>query len=224
MLLTEELSESLIRAGLSRIIFSFDDMEPEVFNKIRVGSDYDKVLSNIKTFIGVSMKLGSRNTHMVVGALKIPAAGDKLHLDMKPKMSHNFVRHFKGLPVVIWPNWAHNWASDFVAGAAGMAGGEPIKSYYPCSLLWGEISIRWDGTVIPCCYDLSNEQPMGKFPEKSLDGIWNGDEYMRLRQSHISGKLPEAPLCLGCSSLQHTSKLDRLFGDEAEKYKKILSS
>jgi MoaA/NifB/PqqE/SkfB family radical SAM enzyme len=218
MLLTEDMSEKLIRSGLDLIMFSFDDEKPRVVEEMRKGADYDRMFGNIKTFADVRGKLNASKPEMVVTALKIPKRKDKDSLNKKPRMSHDFVNRFKGMPVKILPNWAHHWASDFVAVAGEMVGMEPLGPYYPCKMLWGETSVRWDGTVIPCCYDLRGEQPLGIFPDKGLDDIWNSDEYVNLREAHISGRIMEVPLCRGCSMLRQTHKLDKVFCEASTEY------
>ncbi len=223
MLLNEDLSRQLIRSGLNRIILSFDDEPPEVVEEIRLGANYARMSENIINFIEIHQKSTPPKPQIIIAALRIPRSKDKENTNRKPRISHSYVSRFKGLPVTILPSWAHHWASDFVADAEDMLGIPPLTSYYPCRMPWGETSIRWDGTVLPCCYDLRGDQPLGKFPDRSLADIWNGDEYIRLREMHFSGRAQEIGLCRGCSLLRETDKLDRIFGDEADNYKVILS-
>jgi len=42
--------EKIIDAGLDRVIFSMDGATKESYEKIRVGSDYDRLVNNIRTF------------------------------------------------------------------------------------------------------------------------------------------------------------------------------
>jgi len=220
MLLDDDMSERLIRAGLTRIHFSFDDFTPEQHEKIRIGSDRDTAYRNILRFIETRRRLGSETPTQIIAALKIPPESRTDTRADEPVMSDEFRKLFIGLPVTVLLIWAHHWASDFTAEAEGMAPRARLADYYPCHLLWNEMSIRWDGTVVPCCYDLRGEQPVGKFPDDGLLEIWNGRELMALRQSHIGGRAGRIPLCRGCSALRDTSFMDEFFGDAAHIYKK----
>ena len=60
-LLTESLSKSLIMSGLDKLFFSFDSPNRETYNKIRIGTNYDKVLGNIKRFMEIREEFGSIN-------------------------------------------------------------------------------------------------------------------------------------------------------------------
>ena len=51
--LTDEMSHKLLEAGLDSIFFSVDSFSREIFNKIRIGADYDKVVQNIINFVKI---------------------------------------------------------------------------------------------------------------------------------------------------------------------------
>ncbi len=48
-LITKQVAERLVELQLDRLAFSLDAATPELFNKIRRGADFKKVLSNIRT-------------------------------------------------------------------------------------------------------------------------------------------------------------------------------
>lgn len=49
-----------------------------------------------------------------------------------------------------------------------------------CHLPWFRLSVHQDGQVHVCCY---NTKELGHIPEQSLQEIWEGEAYNRLRQS-----------------------------------------
>lgn len=51
-----------------------------------------------------------------------------------------------------------------------------------CHLPWFRLSVCSDGLVHVCCY---NTKELGHVPEQSLQEIWEGELYNRLRQSII---------------------------------------
>ena len=52
--LNETLSIDLIAAGLSSMIFSIDGPNQEIASRIRAGTDFRKVINNIKSFVRIS--------------------------------------------------------------------------------------------------------------------------------------------------------------------------
>lgn len=56
------------------------------------------------------------------------------------------------------------------------------KSSY-CDHVINTITVRADGNVVPCCYDLTSQLVMGNIMEQPLLHIWNSLPYNNLRQS-----------------------------------------
>ena len=75
------------------------------------------------------------------------------------------------------------------------------RKYVPCTFLWYSLSIKWDGTVVPCCVDLAGDMPLGDVRKESLLKIWNGQRLIQLREKIASGKYRDIALCGGCDIL-----------------------
>ena len=56
MLLKNDLIEKFVKGGLAFLNFSFDGVTAETYNKIRRGSDFNKVLSNIKKVVEIKKR------------------------------------------------------------------------------------------------------------------------------------------------------------------------
>lgn len=54
MLLDRRMSNDLIQAGLDSIAFSIDEPNQEVANTVRKGSDFDRIIQNIKGFVNAA--------------------------------------------------------------------------------------------------------------------------------------------------------------------------
>jgi hypothetical protein len=222
MLLNEDISEKLIRAGLKEIFFSFDDTTPEEYERNRVGARREVVYENIRRFLDVRERLNSKDPMTVIACLKFPREGDTLSTHGQLVPSQELQALFEGLPVCWSVGWAHHWAGDFTADVDGMPPLAPLESYYPCSMPWLETTIRWDGTMVPCCYDLRSGQPLGRFPDQSLLELWNGPGLRGLRQDMVRGRAHTIPLCSGCSPMRDPSGLDDFFGPAASIYKHFI--
>ena len=55
--LKKEISENIIKAGLDTIIFSIDGIDKQTHENIRVDTNFDCVVTNVKTLLKSGMKL-----------------------------------------------------------------------------------------------------------------------------------------------------------------------
>uniref|UniRef100_A0A6M3INC0 Putative radical SAM superfamily protein n=1 Tax=viral metagenome TaxID=1070528 RepID=A0A6M3INC0_9ZZZZ len=78
----------------------------------------------------------------------------------------------------------------------------PVFAPNPCSRLWREMTVRVDGTVLPCCRDVDAEFPLGNAFEQQIGDIWRGIPAALFREAHRKGKIP---MCRACT-WQHTYK------------------
>jgi MoaA/NifB/PqqE/SkfB family radical SAM enzyme len=61
VLLTEQFSINLINSGLTRIQISIDATSADIYDQMRPGGDFKKVVDNISTLLEVRKKLNSGN-------------------------------------------------------------------------------------------------------------------------------------------------------------------
>ncbi len=57
------------------------------------------------------------------------------------------------------------------------------------------------GAVHPCCQVLGRDEEavLGHMSDNTFDEIWNGEEYQKLREGHMTGDYPS--YCKGCDFL-----------------------
>ena len=66
-----------------------------------------------------------------------------------------------------------------------------------CDHVEATITVRWNGDVVACCYDLTSQYVLGNILQDDLSTIWNNDKYIRLRQS--INKKEFVPMCSNCN-------------------------
>lgn len=69
-----------------------------------------------------------------------------------------------------------------------------------CWILDETITVRWNGDVVPCCYDLASQAVVGNINICNLIDIYNGSEYADFRKK-IDSYIPHE-LCNRCYILQ----------------------
>ena len=196
-LLTPQLSEKILNAGLDAIYFSFDGCSAEIYEKIRVGSNFNKTLANIIRFL----ELKKEFKHKTTAELQI------LIMDQDGKKDYEknieaFKEKFKRLPLnLIQSRQPSTWGSK-LSSTAKYDFKKLGKIYSPCSYLWCSMHILWDGTAVACTSDFFAENTLGKFPEQSLKEIWNGEKYQIFRKAMLRKEyMNYFKTCNDCDSL-----------------------
>ncbi len=97
---------------------------------------------------------------------------------------------FKSVWASVWP---HFRVQDWSFAEARMSGA-PRNC---CDHVRSTITIRWNGDVVPCCYDLTSACMLGNIHQHILPDIWNNAGYQELRRSIDTREFK--PLCKNCN-------------------------
>ena len=213
LLLIEELSERIISSGLKHLIVSVDGGEESTFREIR-GGNLAKVLQNLRNFITIKDKTGSRTPNvmvMVVGMKanlkEVPAIVDAIkevgvrHLTVKgintsfneelkqerlEKKDSELLREFQ----------ASSAESGVVLDVAISPEQDYTNKQIKCRWPWARTNVTVSGDVTPCCHIIDNKHiRLGNLFNESFESIWNSRKYSELR---TSVKNKTSPLCKNC--------------------------
>ena len=58
--------------------------------------------------------------------------------------------------------------------------------------------VWFDGKINPCDTDYKSDLIMGNIKEVSLSNAWRGENYTRLRKSHVNGQRENVSPCNRC--------------------------
>ncbi len=180
-LLKPELSRELVKLKhLSHIAFSFDGASKESYEAIRVNADYEKVTSNIHSFLEAK---GDKPIRTSISCTEQPINEPEIiemYRQWTPLVDEMTVNHLAidGRPQRL------NW----------------VPNRIPCGDLWHFMVILTDGKVVPCCRDYLYKFDLGNIKDSSLETIWRGEQYNRLRRLHMEGKWNDIPICNDCDT------------------------
>jgi len=107
------------------------------------------------------------------------------------------VSGFKSTYALQWPHMGDSGKFDFLT-----VDGEDSNE---CDHVINTLTIRADGSVIPCCYDLTSKLVMGNILDQALTDIWNGRKYQILRRSIASKKY--ISICASCAVVRPATYL-----------------
>ena len=196
-LLTEERSNLLLDSGLDFLSFSFDGYEKEIYEKIRVGANFEKTLSNIRNFLLLKKKLKKKSPYTVFTVIEFTESS-KPQDETKKK---EFINQFNSLPLDNFVSRRpHNWAGDYSIGE-GKSNFSKENGYLPCTFLWYSLTIFWDGKVLPCPQDFFGKNQLGNVKDVPLIKIWNSSALVSLRKKIASRQYEDIEPCKSCDRL-----------------------
>lgn len=182
MSLTPELSEELVKAGITMVAFSIDSISPERYELLRPGAKFEKVLHHLYRFCEEAEK----QDYLAIRVQRIEYPDES--------MPHEeFVEFFKdGFPRVNYVASNHYKEKELA--------GDISRESKPCAQLWQRMTITYDGWMGPCCeFNRFGEHRFGRFPDARIDYTWNGLEINELRRLHGLGKQNDVNACARCT-------------------------
>ncbi|PKG32042.1 radical SAM/SPASM domain-containing protein [Methanoregula sp.] len=179
--LDEVTIRSLIDAGLDRISISFEGYEKSVYEKYRVGSDFDLVVKNIGLLKKIKEELGTIKPLVRIQTVLIP------ELEGKEKDYADF-----------WSDRVDEVAYLDMKDEEGNPDHRGIQSDWACHMLWQRLAITWDGTILPCVHDIYEWMKFGNVSEISIRDAWNSLQEQDYRDLHRTGNAHSIPACDRC--------------------------
>ena len=199
-ILTGGIIDKILDAdAIDRISFSIDGNSPEENDKIRVGANFHKIAANIKRLINARNELGLKRPKIFIANTQIPETQSTGKIEIPKFLKEVFGEmeseiNYKCTYALIW------------AGMSIKPGAiKPDNNF--CDHIVNTFTIRANGDVVACCYDLTTEMLMGNVLEQSLEEIWHGKKYIGLRKAIASFNPPK--LCRGCEVLYPQAVMTR---------------
>ena len=193
LLLDENVSRALIRSGLTRIMISIDASSRDVYDRIRIGSDFDRVCSNVKRFVEIRNGMGS--VLPIVRVSFCVTSVNEHQLD-------DFIDYWS--EVVDFFSIQH-FGNTF-EGAAAKAREHLFSRehlYDPgdqprCAQPNKRVMVRHNGDVIPCCDASGLDLVIGNVHRQSLEEVWLGAAAGHIRRIQYESRYYDHPICRRC--------------------------
>lgn len=213
LLLTESLSEDLVRSGLKLLIVSVDGGSEDTFREIR-GGNLGKIIGNLKGFIAVKNRIGKKTPDV-----RVMMVGMKANINEIPSIIDTIkyagVRHItvKGINTsfdgkldgeilnekdsrLLQDYKAIALQSEVMLDIAVSAEPDFTSKRIKCRWPWIRAYVTVTGEVTPCCHIIDNKYiKLGNLFEESFETIWKGRNYSEFR---TSVKNKTSLLCKNC--------------------------
>ncbi len=193
LLLHKERSISLIKAGLDRIQISIDAYSEDVYNTIRPGSNYHKVIQNVLQLLEARKELKSLTPLVRVNFVRT---------ELNEHQLDSFVAFWEdkvdmiGVQEMIKPPKSSKDLNSKTTQE---------KPDFQCSFPYKQLVITAEGNVLPCCTFYGEQMPLGNILESykngtytSLQTFWQSKAMQELRAIHKAHSYASNPICKKC--------------------------
>jgi len=196
LLLDKDYSRSIIKAGMEELRFSVDGITQEVYELNRVGGEFKTVFENMKDIVKISKE---ENSEIRLIWQLIALKNNEDQIDEARKMANEIGIHFE----------VKTFAESVPESAPKNIKYRRKLKPLPCTDIYDQVLVYWNGDVVACCYDLEGDQIMGNLGKNTIEEIWNGKKFEKFRKnlkdSIFSHKL-QPEFCKGC--LKYSSPLE----------------
>jgi MoaA/NifB/PqqE/SkfB family radical SAM enzyme len=172
--LNEDKAQQLLDAGLNLLTISFEGVNQEVYENLRIKGNYKVTLKNIQHILDLKRRLGAK-TKITIEIIELP--------ETLP-----YLDKFQSQMIGLGADQVHrkvyrNWVGYLKAQKNISLEDE----YSVCSYPWRSMAVLWDGTFVPCCVDYDGKLPLGTYKE-GIMAAWNSKTMQNLRQYLIFRK------------------------------------
>lgn len=185
-LISEDIAQGMIDAGLDAINISVDASGKEVFESTRLNLNYDDVIRNIETLVRLRKAAGRVRPKLILSFVRQNNSVDE----------QQFIDHWRKIADKIHITDLHNWAGTLNATS---------DVNYPCYRMWQTFTVLWDGRVSLCCADFDGRHILGDLRTSTIADVWNGPAYREVRRQHLESGGPE--ICRSCDLPKKDSPL-----------------
>ena len=177
--LTADISEKLVDVGLDRISVSFEGTTKEVYEKNRVGANYEKTVANILRLKQIRDLKAAENPKIRVQMVNLPGLDcDEYKRFWKDKVDEVACLKHQDKSIKTRKT-ASNWQ---------------------CTYLWRRCSVLWDGTILFCGCNRDDYGSIESGNIKNIDikSVWNSDKVNNVRSLHEKGQAHKISVCNKC--------------------------
>jgi len=235
-LIDEAVARELVKAGVDGIYLSMDGASKETYESIKVGCDYDRLLTNLRTLLNIKKELRSpipelcirfvinnQNMHEMADFIKVISSlgpkelwGDGAKIHFVTLLDYPEIHH-------LYPD---NIPEKYVQKAIEAAKNDPnslpvifartetLPSINKC-LAWMEpyfALVPHPMTVACCALMMSNNRAevekysFGDYTKESFKDIWSSSYYKHFRKAVTNPKAPVPAACVGCRAYDTTER------------------
>lgn len=187
-LLTEDLSNDLLVAGVDSIKVSFNAGRKS-YALIHGVDAYDRIVNNIKNFDRLRKEKGHCAFYISFVAVRQTIhEAEEVKTDLGEYVDEIIVMNANGRGGSVFDHTSKLYIAD-----------DEYTFQYPCSQLFNNVYVTAEGYMIICCQDFENLTVVADLHHESVVNAWTNEKFTRFREKYLNHDL-EGTLCKNCIS------------------------
>ncbi len=180
--LNDKICHAVFKNNVTQIIISSDHYIKEDYERLRLGSNFEKVVENVDLLFNIREKFYPNS----LTEIRISGVDNERNLD-REKFKDFWIKRCDhvsaGYPLERWNTYEN----------------EPdINTKDPCENLWDRMYIWFDGKVNPCDADYKSYLSYGSAKEYSLKELWSNKIISKTRNQHLNNDRTKINPCDRC--------------------------
>jgi len=189
---TQKDLRELLRAGVDAIEFSVDAGDPETYARVRPGLDWETLNRNVQTAVELRNSSGSE-TRIITSVINQRGVDVERATKYWSSVADN-------VQIRKYLTWGYNKNRS-----ADDSSYLPPEDRIPCPWLFERLNIDSRGDVTLCGEDIAFNEKFANIMHRRIKDIWQGAEFITLREKHLAGRGHEIPICSRCPDRQYRS-------------------
>jgi MoaA/NifB/PqqE/SkfB family radical SAM enzyme len=213
-LMNEKAARRIVELGVDQIFLSLDGATKETYERIRVGANFDKVISNARRLMQVKRDMRKKRPEVKINTVvcltnyhELPAIVELAHEIGVGMVQFVNVITFESTTDLDTAGVQQEVRAKFRdalqrARQLGILVKVELFNKLPvqqCDFPWRRNFVTYDGYVHPCCYTTQtgdrraqNQRSLGNLLDHSFTDVWRSEVYSAFRSKLQRGILPTA--------------------------------
>lgn len=217
-LLTPSMTDSLISAGLTRLVASIQGTSAAKYREVcGANIDFDNLVQNLRYFF---LHKGKAHAYIKVVDCALDGKEDEQRFyDMFGDICDTIaVEH--AVPIHSGVNF-DSFLKD--GGDEVTQFGLPVSDVHICPQPFFTMQINPDGKVVPC-FSFDYPGIMGDCHDEAVDQIWKSRRFQEFRRSTLDGSRGASPVCADCNIIKYRLFPEDVLNNDADRLKKFYES
>ena len=205
-LLSKEVSDGMIDAGLDTLHISIEGINAEEYKRVAgVDIDFEQLIQNITYFYE-----NKKNTYVYIKTIDCGMSSkdkDKFKLLFNHICDDLFIEN----AIDAWQG-----AGSDKTYLTDNRYNESVTKAVICPRLFFTCDIHFDGSVVACGHDWSEQYIVGNINSDTIANIWGNEKFEHIRNIHLAGDADKIERCRNCVSRTEClpkDNIDRLLED-----------
>jgi MoaA/NifB/PqqE/SkfB family radical SAM enzyme len=194
LLLDDKAQERLLNAKVALIDISIDALTKPVYEAVRRGGNYQKLMRNVFGLLARIRKTKAVTKTMV----------SFISQNENAEEAEWFGKYWEPLADYVMIRSLHSAAGQVKIGESRERNLAGSQERYPCPHLWKRLTVDFDGRIKYCAHDWGTGSTLANIANKSLGEVWRGEALGALRKEQVENRYLLDSICGPCTDWAST--------------------